>query len=88
MGRLITQNNIQQYFNRQDNAVLIKEGMILSPSALDYMREHQIKCVYEDDLKKEEELECFVRRILSEQYNIREEKIVKAVLERVNQIDK
>ncbi|MFH5835173.1 hypothetical protein ACHAL6_03730 [Proteiniclasticum sp. C24MP] len=55
---LITRQNYREFLNPDEKSVSICSGMILTPGAKDFLREQQIRIIYEDQKKEEPGRKC------------------------------
>lgn len=53
---LITRQNYRDFLDPDEKSVTICNQMILTPGAKDFLREHQIRMIYEDQKKESPEI--------------------------------
>lgn len=90
MGKkLINKNHLQDSYCREKMTFLVDKGMILSQSAMDFAREYQIKLIYSTNpvvcAPPTENLQKKVKNLLKCEYGIENEKVLKAILDKINQ---
>ena len=81
--KLINKNQLQDGYCRERKVFYIDKEMILSQSAMDFAREHQIKLEY--DKKEETSLHDDVKKMLKYEYGIENENVLEAILNKLNQ---
>lgn len=89
MGKvLITVNNVADYI--ENKKFTVDKNMILSAGAKDYLTENNIELNYEECLESENKksgTECLeerIKRVLKNEYNISDKKVIELVLKRIN----
>lgn len=90
MGKkLINKNHLQDLYCRENMTFVVDKTMILSQSAMDFSREYQIKLIYSTEsvasAPPKESVQKTVKNLLKKEYGIEDEKILKAILNKINQ---
>lgn len=80
---LLTLRNVENYI--EDNRIIIEKNMILSSSVKDYLAEKGIEISYERKCNQDngENLKKKIERILKDEYQISDEKIVELILKKI-----
>lgn len=91
--KLINKNNIQKYLNEDRTEIVITDEMLLSPTALDYIKEYKIKRVYKKEEEKSESkadinrsktaVITMVKRLLKDEYKITNQEKLDGILNEV-----
>lgn len=89
---LVTIKNINEFLVPGSQNFVLKKDMMLTPGAKDYLRNNSYTICFKENVsenvkEKEESLDCKVRRILEDSFNIKDkdkiEKITKAVIQKL-----
>lgn len=96
--KLINKNNIYEFYKKGQDTICLPKNSIISPSANDFIREHNLKLEIgefcEDKEIKEEsilnsepksqDLISMIRKILKEDFNIEDESIIQKIAQKIN----
>lgn len=87
--KLINKNLLQDLYCRETMTFTVAKGMIMSQSALDFAREYQIKITYNTEETAPTPAKADVKKVVADllrkEYGIENEKILQAILNKLNQ---
>lgn len=83
--RFINKTQLQDAYDRGAMTFTVSKDMILSQTAMDFAREHQISLVYGSESKDSEQVNLRekVKSILKSTYQIEDEAILSAIMARI-----
>lgn len=83
--RFINKTQLQDAYDRGAMTFTVSKDMILSQTAMDFAREHQISLVYGSESKDSEQVNLRekVKSILKSTYQIEDEAILSAIMARM-----
>lgn len=83
--RFINKTQLQDAYDRGAMTFTVTKDMILSQTAMDFAREHQISLVYGSEPKGAEQMDLKekVRAILKSTYKIEDDAILSAIMARI-----
>lgn len=83
--RFINKTQLQDAYDRGAMTFTVTKDMILSQTAMDFAREHQISLVYGSESKDSEQVNLRekVKSILKSTYQIEDEAILSAIMARI-----